>query len=764
MRARAPLSLAASAAISAGMLVCLLLASEITEAQTQLPSTGDINTLAGNGTHGYSGDGGAAGSAELNYPWGDAVDSSGNIYIADEENQRIRKITASTGVISTVAGDGQEGFSGDGGAATSAALYYPVGVAVDGSGNIYIADCDNERIRKVTASTGVITTVAGTGTAGYSGDGGAAISAKLDAPEGVTVDANGNIYIADEANQRIRKVTASTGIITTVAGIGTAGYSGDGGAATSAKLNYPQGVAVDANDDIYIADFQNSRIRKVSASTGVITTVAGTGAAGYSGDDGAATSAKLDEPEGVAVDALGNIYIADTFNYRIREVTVSTGIINTVAGDGSEGYSGDGGAATSAKLNQPRGAAVDAGLNIYISDSYNQRIRAVGGPTPISGYINPKYIVLGIYYVVPGATSFSEYCDTTTVGATNSITNTFTSSYQNTLSVNLTAQLTGWLKGSKTSSTSNTNTQSSSSGSSVTVSQSSSLCNKPAGPTDWYEANNHDYDLILVWTNPVVLIDFLEGATGTIEETQWNGYGFNQLDQPAMEVDQIYVGCLNGDLSTANGTSCADNLAPLQRTWDTDETWPSGEGPALTSQDLANILAQDPFGMCTPDANISPLSYPADNCTNLTPQSNRFTITDNEDVDYGQPIPGGGQNTSIYTLSYSIANSESEGYTTTNSTMYGVEQEWTGSAFSTDLSVTAGNSQTYTISTQTNQSLTTTDSSSTEASVTQPPCNVVSGVCDPLYPSAAAPGPTEFDVYEDTQYGTFLYYPANWSY
>jgi hypothetical protein len=168
--------------------------------------------------------------------------------------------------------------------------------------------------------------------------------------------------------------------------------------------------------------------------------------------------------------------------------------------------------------------------------------------------------------------------------------------------------------------------------------------------------------------------------------------------------------------------------------------------------------------MCTPDANISPLSYPADNCTNLTPQSNRFTITDNEDVDYGQPIPGGGQNTSIYTLSYSIANSESEGYTTTNSTMYGVEQEWTGSAFSTDLSVTAGNSQTYTISTQTNQSLTTTDSSSTEASVTQPPCNVVSGVCDPLYPSAAAPGPTEFDVYEDTQYGTFLYYPANWSY
>jgi hypothetical protein len=384
--------------------------------------------------------------------------------------------------------------------------------------------------------------------------------------------------------------------------------------------------------------------------------------------------------------------------------------------------------------------------------------------TPVFGYINPKYIVLGVYYVVPGATSFSEYCDMTTVGTTDSITDTFTSSYQKSESVDLSVQFTGWLKGSRTSTSSETYTESSTSSNSVTVSQSSSLCNKPGGPTNNYVPNNHDYDIILVWTNPVVLLTFEENPSGTIEAIEWNGYGFNQLDQAAMEVDWIYVGCLNGDLSTANGTSCANNLAPLQRTWDTDETWPSGEGPALTSQDLADILAADPFGKCTPDANIPPSSYPADNCTNITPEPSRFTITDNEDINYQQPIPGGGQNTTIYTIGYSVADTQSTGYTVTSSEMYGVEQEWSGSAFGIGLSVTAGSSQTYTSSTQTNHSLTTTNQTTMEASVTDPPCTVVNGVCDPLYPSTAAPGPTEFDLYEDTFYGTFLYYPATWYY
>lgn len=252
-------------------------------------------------------------------------------------------------------------------------------MAVDGAGNIYIADVANNRIRKVTASTGIISTVAGDGTAGYSGDGGAATSAELYYPYDVAVDGAGNIYIADSHNSRIRKVTASTGIISTVAGDGIAGYSGDGGPATSAEINYPTGVTVDSAGNMYIGDFSNARIRKVTASTGKMSTVAGNGTTGYSGDGGPATSAELCEPGDLAVNSGGDIYIADYCNNRIRKVTVSTGIISTVAGDGTEGYSGDGGPATSAELNLPAGVALgNAGHILYIGDQVNQRIRAVG--------------------------------------------------------------------------------------------------------------------------------------------------------------------------------------------------------------------------------------------------------------------------------------------------------------------------------------------------------------------------------------------------
>jgi sugar lactone lactonase YvrE len=349
---------------------------DVNFAQT-LPS-GIINTVAGDGIRGYSGDGGAATSAEVNIPYGLAVDSAGNIYIADLENNRIRKVTASTGIISTVAGNGTAGYSGDGGAATSAEINFPYGVAVDSAGNIYIADFGNQRIRKVTASTGIISTVAGDGIVGYSGDGGPATSAELDSPTGVAVDGAGNIYIADLGNYRIRKVTVSTGKISTVAGDGIQGYSGDGGPATSAELYYATGVAVDTAGNIYISDVVNVRIRKVTAATGIINTVAGDGAGGFSGDGGPATSAELSSPWGVAVDTAGNIYISDVSNQRIRKVTASTGIINTVAGDGTVGYSGDGGAATSAELNYPYGVAVDSAGNIYIADTVNNRIRAVG--------------------------------------------------------------------------------------------------------------------------------------------------------------------------------------------------------------------------------------------------------------------------------------------------------------------------------------------------------------------------------------------------
>jgi len=271
---------------------------------------GVIATVAGIGTFGFSGDNGPATSAQLDYPGGVAVDSAGNCYIADTGNHRIRKVSG--GVITTVAGNGTLGFSGDNGPATSAQLGYPGGVAVDSAGDLYIADSYNFRVRKV--SNGVITTVAGNGTLGFSGDNGPATSASLSRPSGIAVDSAGNLYIAEFNGSRIRKV--ANGVITTVAGSGTPGFSGDNGPAISAQLNGPEGVAVDSAGNLYIADFGNNRIRKVA--NGVIATVAGNGTPGFSGDNGPATSAQLAYPEGVASDSAGNLYIADTSNHRIR--------------------------------------------------------------------------------------------------------------------------------------------------------------------------------------------------------------------------------------------------------------------------------------------------------------------------------------------------------------------------------------------------------------------------------------------------------------
>jgi hypothetical protein len=352
----------------------LLIADSNNSRVRKVTPAGTISTIAGTGARGFSGDGGPATSAQLADPSGLAVDAGGNLLIADYGNYRVRKVTPA-GTISAVAGNGTGvlggGFSGDGGPATSAQLSTPNGVAVDASGNLLIADYGNNRVRKVTPA-GTISTVAGTGAGGFSGDGGPATSAQLDGPSGVAVDAGGNLLIADYGNHRVRKVTPA-GTISTVAGDGTFGFSGDGGPATSAQLD-PAAMAVDAGGNLLIADYVNHRVRKVTPA-GTISTVAGDGTFGFSGDGGPATSAELSYPAGVAVDAGGNLLIADLRNYRVRRVTPA-GTISTVAGTGAYGFGGDGGPATSAQLT-PAGVAVDASGNLLITDSGNARVRKV---------------------------------------------------------------------------------------------------------------------------------------------------------------------------------------------------------------------------------------------------------------------------------------------------------------------------------------------------------------------------------------------------
>jgi len=356
---------------------------------TQVPV---ITTVAGGG---IGGDGAAATNAELYYPYDVSVDASGNLFIADNNTARIRKV-GTNGIITTLAGNGAVGYSGDGGLAADAELDFPTSVAVDSAGNVFIADSGNSRVRKV-GTNGIISTVAGNGAIGYSGDGGAAPSAALAYPRGVAVDPAGNLFIADTYNNRIRRV-GTNGVITTVAGNGAQNYSGDGAAATSAELYNPCGVAVDASGNLFIADTFNERIRKV-ANTGLISTVAGNGAYVFSGDGGAATTAELNEPNGVAVDAFGNVFIADTDNYRIRKVDIN-GIITTVAGNGTNSGSGDGGAATNAGLANIYGVAVHGYDNLFIADAGYNRILKVTSSSPTLTLSNTTTANSGRYTVV----------------------------------------------------------------------------------------------------------------------------------------------------------------------------------------------------------------------------------------------------------------------------------------------------------------------------------------------------------------------------
>ena len=348
----------------------------------------NINTVAGDNYQGFSGDGGSPTLAELNLPQGLTVDGIGHIFIADTGNYRIRKVTG--GAISTVAGNGTSGYSGDNGPATSAELGKPVSVAINsGENKLYIADQSNNSIRMVSISAGVagnIITVAGNGTAGYSGDGGLATNAEINQPSGVAMDNSGNILIADTANNRIRMITASTGVITTIAGNGTAGFSGDGGAATSAQLNGPVAIAVDGSGNIYVADSGNYRVRMVTTA-GVISTFAGNGTTSYSGDNGLATNAGFASVTGVAVNPYAlppaDVYIADATNNRVRIVPgfavfneYQAGYIYTAAGNGTAGFAGDGGAAVNSELNQPWGVGTDPSGHLVIADKNNNRIRS----------------------------------------------------------------------------------------------------------------------------------------------------------------------------------------------------------------------------------------------------------------------------------------------------------------------------------------------------------------------------------------------------
>ena len=354
----------------------------IGRASIAIASTPDsvLVTVAGTGANGATGDGGQAAAAQISRPYQIAIDGAGNLYFTDTDNHTVRKV-APNGVISKVAGTaGSAGYSGDGELATGARLNQPAGIAVDGAGNLYISDVSNNRIRKITAADGKISTLAGNGQAGFSGDGGPALSASLNFPYGLAVDKNGDVYYAEFSNNRVRKIAAATGIITTVAGTGTASFNGDDKPATEANVNAPINVAFDNNGNLVIADSGNNRIRRINSADGKISTIVGTGTAGFAGDGGPATDARVSVPAGVAFDPAGNLYFADRGNSRIRKVAFSgggTGIISTIAGVGLSGFNGDGLAALASRLSVPNSVAVDSVGNVYIGDRENLRVRRI---------------------------------------------------------------------------------------------------------------------------------------------------------------------------------------------------------------------------------------------------------------------------------------------------------------------------------------------------------------------------------------------------
>jgi len=348
---------------------------------------GEINTVAGDGDWIFHSDGVLAVDAPIFLPTAVVTDPSGNIYISDSNNNRVRRVNAQTGQIITIAGIGIPGYLGDSGLAVAAMVNTPGAMALDGAGNLYFADTGNHAIRKIDAVTGIISTVAGTGgVQGYFGDGGLATSAKLSLPQGIAFDAAQNLYISDTGNNVIREVNAVTGIITTIAGVQSQfGYNGDSILATTAYLYSPWNLAVGPDGSLYFADLGNNRIRKISTG-GIITTVAGTGVRNATGDGGSPTAATLDAPATVVLDPAGDIYIGDSGNNRVREINVSTNVITTIVGTGSEDFSGDGGSASNAGIYGPYALYFDQTGNLFVSDMFHNRVREIEGTTITLGY------------------------------------------------------------------------------------------------------------------------------------------------------------------------------------------------------------------------------------------------------------------------------------------------------------------------------------------------------------------------------------------
>lgn len=352
--------------------------SVATQALVLLVNPAMIRPVAGTGVAGFNGDGVLATAAQFDTPAGVLADSVGNIFIADRGNHRVRRIDAVTGFVSTVAGTGVGGFNGDNQTASLTQFNLPTALALDGGGNWLVADQGNNRLRRVAHTTQMVTTVAGTGTQGFNGDSVAATVAQLNVPSGVAVDPAGHIFIADSFNHRVRRVDAVTGVITTVAGTGVAGSAGDGAIATAAQLNFPLDVAVDESGNILVADSFNNRVRRVDALTGVITTVAGDGGAGYAGDGAAATTGQLNFPVGIALDADQNILIADGNNHAVRLVNRVSGVIFTIAGTGTAGYNGDNQAAVMALIDSPYRLAVEPSGAVLLTEAGGMRVRRIG--------------------------------------------------------------------------------------------------------------------------------------------------------------------------------------------------------------------------------------------------------------------------------------------------------------------------------------------------------------------------------------------------